>query len=75
MNSVLKSYKITSKIMGQEATDSAMFTLVTQLARIGQDECALYILKNINSDSPKSEDPELTTLNNAINAVLKTLLD
>lgn len=66
MNTLLASYKMTSRLLDPSVSDAAMLATVAKMAQDGKDEMALYVLHNIKpfclapaEDGEKKKKPEI----------------
>ena len=59
MDALMASHEMTSHLLDPTVSDAAMLATVTQMARDGKDEMALYVLHNIKPHGLKlAEEPE-----------------
>lgn len=64
MDALMASHEMTSHLLNPIVSDAAMLATVTQMARDGKDEMALYVLHNIKphglelAEEPEEEEDE-----------------
>lgn len=72
---LLKTYEMTQKLLNANTADAAMLATLVQMARVGKDEMAMYMLHNLKPYAIKiaeggkeKDEPKIN-----IDALLSTL--
>lgn len=70
-DNLLKTHKMTQKFVDPNAADAAMLATVVQMARRGDDEMAMYMLRNLkpcalDGTAPEPEESDIDDLLKAI---------